>query len=182
MSFDEAVFGGDPIPDPFPGRRQLDELTGDELRAEPAWWYPGAGRHLTGPDAATVMPIDASAAADDGSIEFPDGKYLLHATFTLADGSTLDGHVTFVGGVPSDDGSFAAREPTICTPAGQVPLWFGAVTATSEQLRAHLAAIGKAREAVFPLRWRATLHPSGVDVAGEVSGFVVWREGGERFV
>jgi hypothetical protein len=155
MSHDKPVFGGAPIPDPHPGRRQLDELTGVELRAQPAWWFPGPGRHLTGPDAATVMPIDACAAAADGSVEFPDGKYLLHATFTLADGSTLDGHVTFVGGgVPGDDGSLAA----------------------------HLTALGRPRAAVFPLCWRATLHPPGVDVAGELQGFAVLRDGAVRFV
>jgi hypothetical protein len=176
----EAYFGGETPPDPYPGRRQLDELTGDELRASPAWWFPGVDvSQLVGPDAATVMQLDASAATADGSIEFPDGKYLLHATFVLADGTRADGHVTFA---PSDDGSLAAREPTLCTPRGQVPLWFGALAPTPEQLRAHLAAIGRPREAVFPLRWTATLRPSGAALAGELAGFAVLRDGVARFV
>jgi hypothetical protein len=179
MPFEEAYFGGEKPPDPWPGRRQLDELTAEELRAQPAWWFPGRdASQLVGPDEATVMPIDASAAAADGSIEFPDGKYLLHATFTLADGSSLDGHVTFV---PGDTGSIAAREPTLCTDRGQVPLWFGALSPTEEQLRAHLALIGSGRHAVFPLRWRAALHPPGVELSGELLGFAVWRDG-VRFV
>jgi len=176
----EAYFGGETPPEPYPGRRQLDELTGDELRAQPAWWFPGRDTsQLVGPDEATVMPIDASAAAADGSTEFPDGQYLLHATFVLADGTRLDGHVTFV---PGDDGSLAAREPTLCTPRGQVPLWFGALSPTEDQLRAQLAAIGRPREAVFPLRWTATLHPPGVALAGELAGFAVLRDGAVRFV
>jgi hypothetical protein len=156
----EAYFGGETPPDPYPGRRQLDELTGDELRAQPAWWFPGRDpTQLVGPDEATVMPIDASAAA--------------------ADGSRFDGHVTFV---PGDDNSLAAREPTICAARGQVPLWFGALSPTAVQLRAHLASLGKPRDAVFPLRWTSTLHPPGVALTGELAGFAVWRDGGVRFV
>jgi hypothetical protein len=176
----EAYFGGERPPDPWPGRRQLDELTAEELRAQPAWWFPGRDRtQLVGPDEATVMPIDASAADADGAIEFPGGQYLLHATFVLADGSRLDGHVTFT---PGDDGSLAAREPTICGAAGQVPLWFGALTPTPEQFRAHFASLGRARDAVFPLRWTTTLHPPSAALAGELAGFAVWREGSIRFV
>ena len=180
MSSFEAVFDGDALPDPYPGRRQLDELTGDELRATPAWWFPGRdASQLVGPDEATVMPLDAGAAAADGSVDFPDGKYLLHAAFVLADGSRFDGHVTFV---PGDDGSLAAREPTICADGGQVPLWFGALSPSVDQLRAQLAMIGKSREAVFPLQWTATLHPPGTALAGDVAGFAVLREGSVRFV
>jgi hypothetical protein len=179
MSDQEAVFGGERPPDPWPGRRQLDELTGEELRATPAWWFPGPGRHLTGPDAATVMPLDAAAADADGAVEFPDGKYLLHATFVLADGSTMDGHVTFA---PGDDGSLAAREPTLCAARTQVPLWFGALSPTASQLDAHVAALGRPRDAVFPLRWSSTLHPPGAALAGELAGFAVWRDGRVVFV
>jgi hypothetical protein len=180
MSSHEAVFGGQPIPDPYPGRRQLDELTGEELAATPAWWFPGRdASQLVGPDEATVMPLDAGAAAADGSVDSPDGKYLLHAAFVLADGTRADGHVTFV---PGDDGSLSAREPTLCTPRGQVPLWFGALSPTDEQLRAHLAAIGRPRDAVFPLRWTASLHPPGVALAGAVAGFAVLRGGAAAFV
>jgi hypothetical protein len=179
MSYDKAVFGGEKPPDPYPGRRQLDELTAAELCATPAWWFPGPDGMLTGPDAATVMPIDASVAAEDGSVEFPDGKYLLHATFVLADLTRVEGHVTFV---PGDDGGVAAREPTICAPRGQAPLWFGALSPTQQQLQGHLDAIGKPRESVFPLRWATTLHPPDVALAGEMAGFAVWRDGAVRFV
>ena len=176
MSFDKAFFGGETPPDPYPGRRQLDELTGDELRAQPAWWYPGRDQsQLVGPDEATVMPIDAGAADADGAIDFPDGKYLLHAVFTLADGTQMDGHVTFV---PGDDGSIAVREPTLCTPRGQVALWVGALAASET----HLAPVGKPRAAVFPLKWRATLHPASGELTGELAGFGVWRDGRVRFV
>jgi len=176
----EAYFGGETPPDPYPGRRQLDELTDDELRATPAWWFPGRDTaQLVGPDEATVMPLDAGAAAADGSVDFPDGKYLLHAAFELADGSHFDGHVTFV---PGDDASLAAREPTICTPRGQMPLWYGALTPSDEQLRAQLALLGRPRAAVFPLRWTATLHPPGAALSGEVAGFAVLRDGRVDFV
>ena len=74
----------DPPVDPHEGRRQLDELTGDDLRATPAWWFPGADLHLSGPDAATVLPVDTSGAAADGTVEFPEGRFLLHAVFTPA--------------------------------------------------------------------------------------------------
>ena len=38
---------------------------------------------------------------------------------------SLENLATNVTFAPGDDGSLAVREPTICTPRGQVPLWFG---------------------------------------------------------
>ena len=126
-----------------------------------------------------MRPGAVRARWADGSTEFPDGKYLVHTTFVLADGTRMDGHVTFV---PGDDGSPAAREPTICAPRGQVPLWFGALSPTADQIRAHFASLGRARDAVFPLRWTATLHFPGVALSGELAGFAVWRDGAVRVV
>jgi hypothetical protein len=160
--------------DPYLGRRQADELSAAELRANPAWWFPPPDGHLTGPDALTVLPIDASGAAEDGSVEFPDGRFLLHATFALADGTEMDGHVTYAAGETPD---FASQEPTLCTAAGQVPLWYGTVAPTQAHVERLIAWIGKPRDAVFPLRWRARLHPAGRELAGEANGFAVWRDG-----
>ena len=165
--------------DPYPGRRQLDELTAEELRAQPAWWFPGSDGHLSGPYAATVMPIDVSAADADGAAEFPPGRYLLHAAFDLADGSTLDGHVTFA---PGDRGTLADREPTLCAARAQVPLWIGALTASPRQVDDWLAILGRARAAVFPLRWRTTLHPPGETLEGTLAGFGALRGGDVVFI
>jgi hypothetical protein len=177
MTYSPAA--GERPEDPYPGRRQLHELSGADLREHPAWWFPPADGHLTGPDAGTVMPVDASAAAPDGSCEFPPGRYLLHAEFVLADGTALDGHVTFVPGGASD---VAAQEPTLCAPRGQVPLWWGVLTPPPAEVARMLALLGRPRDAVFPVRWRATLHPPGADLAGEAAGFLVWQGGAVRAV
>lgn len=159
--------------DPYPGRRQADELTADDLRAQPAWWFPPPDGRLTGPDALTVMPVDTSAAVD-GVSEFPAGRWLLHATFVLADGTSLDGHVTYVPGETID---LASQEPTICAAHGQVPLWHGVVVPDAATVARHLAAIARPRAAVFPVRWRTTIRPVAHEIAGEAAGFLVWRNG-----
>lgn len=161
-------------PDPYPGRRQLDTLTAADLREHPAWWFPPPDGHLTGPDVLTVMPADASAAADDGSCEFPDGRWLLRAAFVLADGTLLDGHVTYATGETPDA---TTQEPTLCAEGGQVPLWHGAVAPDPAFLARSLALLRRRREDVFPLRWRAALHPPGLELSGAAGGFLVWRDG-----
>jgi hypothetical protein len=173
VSYEEAAFGGRP-PDPYPGRRQLEDLTADDLALHAAWWFPPEDGHLTGPDACTVMPMDASAAGEDGACEFPDGRFLLRAGFVLADGSAAVGHVTYAAGETPD---LASQEPTICTPRGQVPLWHGAIVPDGAFVTRMLALLGRAHAAVFPLRWRAALHPTSAEIAGEAAGFLVWRNG-----
>lgn len=165
--------------DPWPDRRQLDTLTAADLDANPAWWFPPPDGRLSGPDASTVVPVDASSADASGACEFPEGRYLLRAEFTLADGSVMTGHVTYETG---DGDELALREPTLCAPRGQVPLWHGVLVPDAQRTAAMLAMTGRARDAVFPLRWRATIHPPGRDLAGEAAGFAVLRDGRTAFV
>lgn len=178
--YSRASADGRPVDDPYPGRRQLYELTSDELRATLAWWFPGPDGHLTGPDAGTVMPLDTSVAAEDGSVTFPpEGDYLLHARFTLADGSVFDGHVAFH---PDDDGGIASREPTVCTDTGQVPLWHGVLVPSPDEIGRYLAAFGRHRDAVFPLTWVTSLHPPERNLTGSLDGFAILRDGRVEFV
>lgn len=172
MTYEPRV--GDRPDEPYPGRRQVEDLTAEDLLGRPAWWFPPEDGHMTGPDACTVVPVDATGAADDGSCEFPDGRFLLRAEFTLADGSSLTGHVTYTPGEPVD---VASQEPTLCAPRGQVPLWHGILTPDAAYVARLLAATGRPRERVFPLRWRASLHPAGHELAGEAAGFLVLRAG-----
>ena len=160
--------------DPYPGRREVHELTAAELREHPAWWFPPPDGHLTGPDLGTVMPADAGAADATGACEFPAGRWLLRAEFVLDDGTALDGHVTYVAGETSDA---TTQEPTLCTPRGQVPLWHGVVVPDANAVARMLAQIGKPRGAVFPVTWRAVLHPSAHDLSGTADGFLVWQNG-----
>jgi hypothetical protein len=181
MSYDEASTHGraDPAAELYPGRRQLDSLTSEEIAATGVWWFPGPDGHLSGPDDQTVMPMDTSVAGDDGSVEFPEGRFLLHARFTFADGSTVDGHVTYA---PGDGGGLRDREPTLCTPSGQIPLWHGVLLPAEDDVATWLSWLGRPRDAVFPLAWRAVYHPPGDDLPGEAAGFVVFRKGEQHTV
>lgn len=172
MSDLEAVYGGGERDDPYEGRRQLYDLTTAELRAHPVWWFPGTDGHLTGPDAATVMPVETDVTS--GALEFPEGRYLLRAEFTLADGTREDGHVTYD---PEDAGSIGEREPTLCTGHGQLPLWRGVLVPTARDLASHYAALGRTREQVFPLTWKSVLHPVDGPLTGGLAGFAILRDG-----
>jgi hypothetical protein len=125
-----------------------------------------------------VLPIEASTATDDGSVDFPDGRFLLRAVFTFADGTTADGHITYIAAERSD---METQEPAICTDRGQVPLWRGALVPSEGEISHWLAMLGRPRGAVFPVRWRATLHPAGTELAGTALGFGVWRNGRVEF-
>lgn len=178
MSDDHGVSTAGRPEDPYAGRRQADDLLPEELRANPAWWFPPFDGHLSGPDPCTVLPIDASGAADDGTVEFPDGRFLLAAKFTLADGTVLDGHVTYATG---ETVTFESQEPSIATDGGQVPLWRGSLHPTAAEVAGWLRLLGRTHAAVFPLSWRATLHPAGTELAGNAAGFAVWRNGRVEF-
>lgn len=170
----EAGLGGSPIRDPYEGRRQLDTLTAEELRACPVWWFPGRDGHLSGPDESTVMPLSSAEAAPDGSAEFPDGRYLLHLRCELADGTVLDGHLTWS---PDDAGHLREREPTLVVGDVQIPLWHGVLEPDAAWIAEQLAHLGRSVEQVFPLHWDATIHPVGDTLAGTARGFAVWRDG-----
>jgi len=173
----EAGYGGRPQVDPYEGRRQVYDLTVAELRAHPAWWFPGADGHLTGPDQATALPVEVDARA--GALEFPEGRYLLHAVFTLADGTRVDGHVTYD---PQDGDTLAEREPALCTAGGQVPLWYGVLTPSERDMRVAFESLERTREQVFPLTWRTLLHPTSGPLTGSLSGFAILEHGVVKFL
>ena len=181
MTYDEASLGGraDPAQELYPDRRQLGTLAVADLSAAGVWWFPGPDGHLSGPDDQTVMPIDTSAAADDGSVEFPEGRYLLRARFALADGTVLVGHVTYA---PGDGGGLREREPTLCAPSGQVPLWHGVLVPPEADVATWMSWLGRERDAVFPLAWEAEFHPPGDVLGGTAEGFLVFRDGAVRAV
>ncbi len=161
-----------PDDDPYEGRRQFYELSADELRAQRVWWFPGADGHLTGPDTGTVMPLELEVA--EGELGFPEGRYLLAARFTLADGSEMDGHVTFS---PGDGGSLAEREPTVCATGAQVTLWHGVLVPAEAQCRRFLATLGRSHSEFFPVRWRTPIQPVGHPLGGTLEGFAVLADG-----
>ena len=176
MTYDEASSGGrtHPADELYPGRRQLYDLTADDLRAHGVWWFPGPDGHLSGPDDQTVMPLDTSAALPDGSVQFPPGRFLVRTTFRLAGGGTLTGHLTYT---PDGGDGLRDREPTLCVPGGQVPLWHGLLVPAASEAAAWLERVGLPREQVFPLTWSADFHPPGDDLSGSAEGFMAWKDG-----
>jgi hypothetical protein len=83
-------------------RKQINELTAVDLESFPVWEFALEEEGNEGQDEATVRPCKA--------------------TFQLADGTRLPGHLTAPReGAPSID----TIQPAIVTGNGQVVLWFG---------------------------------------------------------
>ena len=70
----------------------------------------------------------------------------------------------------------------LVTPSGQIALWHGVLVPDAEDVAEWLGWLGRDRDAVFPISWRAVYHPPGDDLAGTLPGFAVFRGGEQQFV
>jgi hypothetical protein len=153
-------------------RKQVYDLTPEDLDAHPAWQFALDEEGQEGQDEATVRPVE-------GPLDPSEGMCIAKAEFTLNDGCTFVGFLTpSVQGLPKlfqyegDDGS-SVSQPSIVTPHGHVPFWYG-VLKPSPQVLADAYRILGARSAlqVFPTRYRTVAEITTGEVTGEIRGFM----------
>jgi hypothetical protein len=142
-------------------RKQVYELTPEDLVAVPAWEFALDEEGEPDQDEATVRPFPFS-----GSVDPAVGMLIVAARFWLADGTEMHGFLT----PPNEDDRTLGRiQPQIVTSAGQVGFWYGRCppnTARAYEL------LGRPAESVFPVRFESAVPLVGGAVSGTVPGFL----------
>ena len=146
---------------PTKTRRQIYELTLQDLASSPAWEYALDEEGEPDQDEATVRPYSFS-----GFLDPSDGMFIVAARFWLADGTEMRGYLT---PPPGDDRSLGTIQPQIVTERGQVSFWCG--RCLPDPARAY-ELLGRGEVSVFPIRFESAVPLVGTKVSGSVPGFL----------
>lgn len=149
-------------------RKQVYDLTLDDLFDYPVWEFALDEEAKDGQDEATVRPYDAPEALDPS-----DGMFVVLASFVLADGSKMQGYMT----PPSaDSADLGTIQPIIVTERGQVGFWCGIVSPSSEQLIQRYKRLDRDARQVFPLTFESQVQLVGGPARGSLEGFMVLED------
>lgn len=158
-------------------RKQVYELTLDDLAKYPVWTYASGEERAEGQDEATVKPVKVTGEVDPSL-----GTCIVRATFTLADETRMTG---LVSPPYSDNEDLGEIQPVIVTERGQVAFWCGAYTPSKSQIKESYSKLGrKAREA-FPIHVVSDLDSTSGPIHALIPGFMVlvdWKAGTMKVV
>jgi hypothetical protein len=149
-------------------RRQVYELTLQDLSTFPVWEFRLDEEGEEGRDESTVQPYTAS-----GPLDPTDRMFVVRAVFTLADGSRMRGYFTPPG---RGAASIGTLQPIIVTDRGQVRFWCGTAAPDSKRLAHSYELLGKDARCVFPVRFESDVELAGGTVTGSVPGFLVLED------
>ena len=153
-------------------RKQVYELTPDDLQKCPVWEFALDEEGEEGQDEATVRPRPELKAIADRS----EGDLVCAAEFRLADDTVLNGYI-----YAQEETNLGAVQPVIVTRGGQVAFWHGVSKPDPDQIARAYAALGRAKEAVFPVSFRSAVEVEGKRMEGVVPAFL-YREDDFRTV
>jgi hypothetical protein len=153
-------------------RKQVYELTPEDLDTYPAWQFALDEEGAPDQDEATVRPMDVPVDPDQGMC-------VAKAEFTLNDGTVLSGFFSpTIPDMPKlfeyegDDGS-SDMQPSIVTQDGHVAFWYGMLKPTPEVIAESYRILGrKSPEQVFPIKYQSVVEITTGDVTGELQGFM----------
>ncbi len=149
-------------------RKQVYELTMDDLVDIPVWEFALDEEGEDGQDEATVRPSRAPLPLDAS-----EAMYVVRALFSLADGTRHIGYLT--PGHAADD--LGSVQPMIITPQGQVIFWMGGAGGDTTPLYQKL---GKTAAQTFPINFKSDVPLIGGVIFGSIPGFlrlVDWKSG-----
>src|SRR4051812_16904883 len=145
-------------------RKQVYELTLEDLAKYPVWEFALDEEDVEGQDEATVRPHSIS-----GALNPSQGVFVVAACFTLADGSTMRGYIT----PPADDeAGLDTVQPQIVTECGQVGFWCGAMEPDAATRQGFYNTLGKQSDAVFPVGYESSVRLTSGPVSGTIPGFI----------
>jgi len=149
-------------------RKQVYELTLDDLSKFPVWEFRLDKDGAESQDEATVRPFTSS-----GPLDPADRMFVVRATFTLADGSRMKGYFTPPVRGQEDMGTL---QPIIVTDRGQVRFWCGTAAPDSKRLARNYELLGKDAKRVFPLRFESEVDLVNGPARGSLPGFLVLED------
>ncbi len=149
-------------------RKQIYELTVEDLNRFPVWEFALDEECVQGQDEATVRPCEIS-----GPLDPSDGMFVVKASFTLADGSKVQGYLT--PPVTADD-SLGTLQPVIVTAAGQVMFWCGMRVPSPNELAQQYRSLGRDANHVFPIWFESQVDLVGEKLHGRLLGFMVLED------
>jgi hypothetical protein len=149
-------------------RKQVYELTLQDLSAFPIWEFNFDEDHNEGQDESSVRPHTAS-----GPLDPSDRMFVVRAIFTLADGSKMRGYLAPPG---RGEEGIGALQPIIVTDRGQVRLWCGATSPDAKRLARCYDWLGKRAGEVFPARFESDVELTNGPLTGCVPGFMVLED------
>lgn len=149
-------------------RKQVYELTPEDLSQFPIWEFRLDGEGEEGRDESTVRPYTAAGPLD------PENRmFVVRTVFTFTDGSRRYGYCT-----PPlrGDASIGILQPIIVTERGQVRFWCGTTAPDSKRLARSYQLLGREAQRVFPLQFETEVALVGGPVSGSVPGFLVLED------
>ena len=146
-------------------RKQVYELTLDDLSKFPVWEFKLDQEGEGGRDECTVQPYTASDPLDPA-----ERMFVVRAVFTLADGSRMRGYLTPPGQGDADIGTL---QPIIVTDRGQVRFWCGTTAPDLKRLARNYEWLGKDARHVFPVHFESDVKLVGGPIRGRLPGFLV---------
>jgi hypothetical protein len=150
-------------------RRQVYELTIDDLTLCPVWEFALDEEGKEGQDEATVRPYKLQ-----GPLDPSDGMFIVRARMTLADGTQLPGYLT---PPVQTDSSLGTLQPAALADGGQVSFWCGMLEPKLTDIAKSYACLGKSSAVqVFPLHFESDVELIGGSISGELTGFVVLED------
>jgi hypothetical protein len=158
-------------------RKQVYELTLEDVRKFPVWEFALDEEGEEGQDEATVRPCEVSVPLDTS-----DGMFIVRAVFTLVDGTQMHGYLT--PPVQGDDG-LGTLQPVIITERGQVLFWHGVIAPDVQSLSQSYARLGRDAARVFPIQVVSDVELAGASIRATILGFMVledWKSGKTRTV
>lgn len=155
-------------------RRQVYELTPEDLDKHPAWEFALDEEGEEGQDEATVRPIERDGPVDPGY-----GMCIVRTSFTLNDDTEYSGFLSpQIPDMPNlfplegDDGS-SATQPSIVTSNGHLMFWYGILNPTPDVITNNYRILGgKTSKEVFPIRFCTDIAITTGPVEGEIKGFM----------
>ena len=148
-------------------RKQVYDLTLEDLREVPVWEFALDEEGEPGQDEETVRPRPEII-----SVDHREGLFVVSTSFTAAGGSEYRGFAT-----AHETNNAGYVQPTIVTETRHVAFWYGSVrgsrreTELQEKMAGAYQALETSRKDLFPLSWKMDVSVRDAPDEGVLNGF-----------